>query len=204
MYKHIIWDFDGTLFDTYPVMANVFKSMLEEEGIMEPFDEIIAHMRVSMTYALQYYKEKYRLDDTFIQKYKIRRNEEENNGCKPYIGVEDLCRYIHTSGKHNYLYTHRGETAIKYLKNFGLYDCFQDCITAQHGFERKPSPDAINYLVEKYNMIREEAIMIGDRDVDILSAKNAGIHSCFYTEGIEKSKIADFTINNYEKLLCEF
>jgi len=204
MYKHIIWDFDGTLFDTYPIMANVFKTMLEEQGIVEPQNEILAHMKVSMTYALQYYKDKYQIDNTFIQEYKIRRNEKENIDCKPYLGTEDLCRYIHTSGKYNYLYTHRGETAIKYLKNYGLYDCFRDCITSQHGFDRKPSPDAINYLVKKHNMIKDEAIMIGDRDVDILAAKNAGIHACFYTEGIEKSKIADFSINNFQQLLGEF
>ncbi|HWT26865.1 MAG TPA: HAD hydrolase-like protein [Mobilitalea sp.] len=40
MYKHIIWDFDGTLFDTYPAMGSVFKEMLKEIEIVEDLDEI--------------------------------------------------------------------------------------------------------------------------------------------------------------------
>ena len=52
MFKHVIWDFDGTLFDTYPVMAKIFKELLEKEGIEEPLDEIKQHMQVSMSFAL--------------------------------------------------------------------------------------------------------------------------------------------------------
>jgi len=47
LYKHIIWDFDGTLFDTYPVMGSIFKKMLEEERIVESLDEILKHMKES-------------------------------------------------------------------------------------------------------------------------------------------------------------
>lgn len=200
MYKHIIWDFDGTLFDTYPVMGGIFKQVLEEDGIVESLDEILKYMKVSMSCAVQHYEKKYNIDNTFIEKYKQRRVDTEIHLCKPYVGIEEICRYIHTSGKKNYLYTHRGESAIQLLKNYGLYDYFSDIITSQQGFERKPSPDAINYLVDKYNIIHNEAIMIGDRDLDILSGKNAGIHACFFTDGNEKSNIADFTINNFQQL----
>jgi HAD superfamily hydrolase (TIGR01549 family) len=200
LYKHIIWDFDGTLFDTYPVMGNIFKNMLEAEGIVESLDEILGHMKVSMSYALQHYERKYNISNTFKDKYNEQRNKMEIYLSKPYTGSQEACRYIHTSGKNNYLYTHRGESAIKFLKSYGMYDYFTDFITSQHGFERKPSPNAINYLVGKYNIIHNEAIMIGDRELDILSAKNAGIHGCYFTDSSEKSNIADFTINSFQQL----
>lgn len=200
LYRHIIWDFDGTLFDTYPVMGSIFKNMLEEEGFVESLDDIIKSMKVSMSYALQHYEKKYHINNTFIDRYNKKRIDMEVNLSKPYTGIEEICRYIHTSGKNNYLYTHRGESAIILLKNFGLHDYFTDFITSQHGFERKPSPNAINFLVDKYNIIHDEAIMIGDRDLDILSAKNAGIHACYFTDSSEKSNIADFTINSFQQL----
>lgn len=200
MYKHIIWDFDGTLFDTYPVMGSIFKTVLEEEKIVEPLDEIVNYMKVSMPYAVQHYEQKYHIDSAFMEKYAEKRNELELSLCKPFKGIEELCKYICTSGKSNYLYTHRGESALLFLKNYGLYDYFADFITSQQGFDRKPSPNAINYLVDKYSMIRDEAIMIGDRDLDILAGKNAGIHTCFFTDGTTKSDIADFTINDLQQL----
>jgi HAD superfamily hydrolase (TIGR01549 family) len=200
LYKHIIWDFDGTLFDTYPAMGSIFKDVLKEEGIEEPADEILKYMKVSMAHALQHYKEKYEISDNFIDRYSSSRKELEPDLCRPFSGIEEVCKFIHTSGRHNYLYTHRGESAIIFLKEYGLYDYFTDFITKQSGFQRKPSPNAINYLVDKYNMIHSEALMIGDRDLDILSGKNAGIHGCYFTDGCEKSNIADYTINNFEQL----
>lgn len=200
MYKHIIWDFDGTLFDSYPAMGSAFKSLLEESGIEEPLDEILKYMKVSMAYAIQHYKEKYHINSEFIDNYDIKRKDMEISLCRPFIGIDEICKYICTSGKNNYLYTHRGESSIIFLKKYGLYNYFTDFITSQHGFERKPSPDAINYLANKYNMILDEALMVGDRDLDILSAKNAGIHGCYFNDGGEKSNIADYTINNFEQL----
>jgi HAD superfamily hydrolase (TIGR01549 family) len=120
--------------------------------------------------------------------------------CRPYQGAEDLIRDIHSLGKFNYLYTHRGKSSITFLKNYELEHCFTDFITSQHGFERKPSPNAIHYLIDKYQMMPEEAIMIGDRDLDILAAKNAGIHSCFFDESGAKSMIADFSISSMKEL----
>lgn len=200
MYKHIIWDFDGTLFDTYPVMGIAFQDTLKEEGITEPLDEILKHMKASISDTLKYYELKYHIDSEWIERYKKRRKEMETELCKPYQGIEEICRFISTSGRRNYIFTHRGETTYKYLKEHGLSDYFTECVTSQNGFERKPSPEAILYLFEKYNMRREEAIMIGDRDLDILSGKNAGIDACFFSEVGKKSEFAEYSISSMEEL----
>lgn len=200
LYRHIIWDFDGTLFDSYPVMARIFSEKLSGKGIHEPEDEIMKHMKVSMTNAVEHYQKKYHISDDFIKEYEKQRRDMEIRLCRPYRGIEEVCKFIHTSGRSNYLYTHRGESSIILLKKHGLYDYFTDFITSQHGFERKPSPQAINYIVDKYNMNRDEAIMIGDRELDILSGKNAGIHACYFTEGHGKSSAADYTINDFNEL----
>lgn len=200
LYKHIIWDFDGTLFDSYPVMARVFSDKLLKEGIHEPADEIMKHMKMSMTYAIEHYQKKYHISDDFIKEYEKQRKDAEISLCRPYRGIEEVCRFIQSSGRSNYLYTHRGESSIILLKKHGLYDYFSDFITSQHGFERKPNPHAINYLIDKYNMNRDEVIMIGDREIDILAGKNAGIHACCFTEGYGKSSAADYTINDFREL----
>lgn len=33
MFKHMIWDFDGTLFDTYPVMTKAALMAIKKQGI---------------------------------------------------------------------------------------------------------------------------------------------------------------------------
>lgn len=199
MYTHIIWDFDGTLFDTYPVMAGVLKDMFEEIGVYERLEAILHNMKISIGHAIQEYTEKYHITASFLQEYKQRNHEAALKQTKPYPGIGELCRHIASTGRFNYLYTHRGETALQLLKKHELYDYFRDFITSQQGFPRKPDPEALNYLARKYDMKREEALMIGDRDLDILAAVNAGIGTCFFKE-YDSVVHADHTIVAFDEL----
>ncbi|MGG4168966.1 HAD-IA family hydrolase [Rossellomorea vietnamensis] len=200
MYKHIIWDFDGTLFDTYPVMAGSFKETLEMDGIDEPLEDIMKKMKVSVTYALNHYGEKYGIGDEFITAYNTRRKEVEFDLSKPFEGIAEICKFIHETGRKNYLYTHRGESSITMLENYGLKGYFTDFITSEHGFERKPSPDAIQHLIRTHDIQLSEAIMIGDRDLDLESGKNAGISSCYFTEKRVDNPRADYVVTSVEEL----
>ncbi|PFA62792.1 phosphoglycolate phosphatase [Bacillus sp. AFS015802] len=200
MYKHIIWDFDGTLFDTYPVMAETFKETLEKNGIEEPLEKIMKQMKVSMTHTFNYYGEKYGIGQEFIAAYDSRRKEVEFDLSKPFEGMVELCKYIHETGRRNYLYTHRGESSMKMLEDFGMTGYFSDFITSEHGFERKPSPDAIQHLIRTHHIDHSEAIMIGDRNLDLESGKNAGISSCYFTDVLVENPHADYVVTSVEDL----
>lgn len=195
MYKHIIWDFDGTLFDTYEVMGKALQQCFQNIGVNEPLKDIISLMKISISKALNYYIGKYHIDEEFIKKYENFRREMELSQCQPYPGVVELLREIKDTHRYNYLFTHRGISAIAFLQKHQIYEYFTDCITSEHSFERKPSPAAILHLVEKHRMLPQEAIMIGDRDLDILSAKNAGIKACFFDEAGSICGAADYNIN---------
>lgn len=200
MIKHVIWDFDGTLFDTYPVMAKIFKDLLEKEGIEEPFDEIMRHMQVSLSAAVTYYEKKYAVSNDFINEFKILQKTKGIESAKPFNDIEDICKYIHSTNRKNYLYTHRGASAITLLKNYDLDKYFSDFITFDQGFERKPNADALNYLIKEHAMQPGEALMIGDREIDLLAAKNAGISACYFNEKKQGNEHADYVIDNFKQL----
>lgn len=200
MYKHIIWDFDGTLFDTYEVMGRALQLTFRKSGINESLEDIIRLMKVSISEALHYYTCQYHIDEEFIKDYETTRREMELEECKPYPGVLELLKHNKEDGKYNYLFTHRGISSIAFLQKHQIYDYFTDCITSQHSFERKPSPAAILYLVQRYQMNPQEAIMIGDRDLDILSAKNAGIRACFFDDAGAVCQAADYNIKQITQL----
>jgi phosphoglycolate phosphatase-like HAD superfamily hydrolase len=81
MFTHIIWDFDGTLFDTYPAMGRSFSNLLKEKGHDESTNEILKYMKVSMSHAYSHYKDKYQIDDAFIEIYSQHRHELELKMC---------------------------------------------------------------------------------------------------------------------------
>ena len=57
---------------------------------------------------------------------------------------------------------------------------FIEILTIEDGFQRKPNPEAINYLISKYNMNRNSTYYVGDRKLDIESANNANIKSILF------------------------
>lgn len=95
-YEHIIWDFDGTLFNTYPAMAAAFSRTLSEYGIDESVRAIKSYMKVSAGYAKQHYKKLYSLEDSFFERYEILQRNYEIENAEPFDG-------IYKNGGKNYL-----------------------------------------------------------------------------------------------------
>jgi len=199
-FKHIIWDYDGTLFDTYPIMSSVYNDVLREWGITETIDNILSYMKVSMGHTHRHFKEKYHLDESFFERYKKLVEKAEYDNTKPFTGINKLCQDICKNGGKNYIFTHRDDSALYVVEKYGLTECFTEIITANQNFPRKPDPGAVIYLLNKYSIPEDEAIMVGDREIDIASAKNAGLRTCYFADGDKPLEIADFTIHSFAEL----
>ncbi|SUY46876.1 HAD-superfamily hydrolase, subfamily IA, variant 1 [Clostridium putrefaciens] len=201
MYKEIIWNFDGTLFDTYPNMVYAFQRALKDDGIEENDEEILSHMKVSITHTIDFYKTKHKISDEMIMRFCNYEKETNEELIKPFLNVKEICRDIYYSGKRNYLFTHRGKSALGYLKYHNLYGYFNDFITSDDGFRKKPNPEAILHLVKKYKIKTDEILMIGDRDIDIIAARNAGVKSCLFDpDSTQNIDIADYSVKSIEQL----
>ncbi|MBR3483981.1 MAG: HAD-IA family hydrolase [Lachnospiraceae bacterium] len=61
-----------------------------------------------------------------------------------------------------------------------MFECFNEIVTSQSGFARKPEPDGINYFIDKYNLNRKNVYYVGDRTIDMDCAKNAGVNGILY------------------------
>lgn len=199
MFSYFIWDFDGTLFDTYPVMAKSLESALREYGYSDPYNELIARLKVSSVATMAHYCEKYALGDDFRETY--RKYSTMNEGeIKVFDGAIEVCKRIVDTGGKNFIYTHRGLSTEKYMAAAGLDRYFTEYITSDNGFKRKPDPEGVIYLIEKYNLPKELTVMVGDRDVDIGAAKNAGITGCFLRGTHMECKEADITIDRLSQV----
>ena len=60
MYSHYIWDFDGTLFDSYPQMTRAFQQALSDLGYSHTSNEILSHLKISVSINKDY-QEKHNL-----------------------------------------------------------------------------------------------------------------------------------------------
>ncbi len=179
---HYFWDFDGTLYDTYPRILRAFQKALRDVGIVAPDAEALSYIKQTLGVGARHYaaqKEGLTPKD-IMDGYHLHAEEEDFTTMRPYPGVKQaLIAAVKRGGRH-YLYTHRGLSALEALKRDDLYDLFTDFLTSEDGFPLKPAPDALNSLVQKYQLPLAKCVMLGDRDIDLNAGINAGMAGALF------------------------
>ncbi|MDO9513740.1 MAG: HAD-IA family hydrolase [Elusimicrobiota bacterium] len=76
------------------------------------------------------------------------------------------------------------DIAISVLKGLGISGYFTDIIGGNDEKYRKPSPEGIKKIMNKYGFSADSALIVGDMDIDIITGRAAGIKTCGVTYGI--------------------
>lgn len=184
IYRHFFWDFDGTLYDTYGRIARASVKALADLGIAASFDAAYPAVKRSLDACYRAFALPRGVDKpVFMDAYHAHEEEEGPESIRPYPGVRETLEAVAAGGGRNYLYTHRGLSAKKWLAYDGLEGLFFDAVTKLDGFPAKPAPNALNHLIQKHGLPRQDCVMIGDRDIDLDAGKNAGVACALFDPG---------------------
>lgn len=199
-YKHLIYDFDGTLSDTYPCFTETVLVLIKKYGISDTYENVYSNLKVNVGYALKQYD--LGKDNAEARRdFHVIHDELAPKIQKPYPEAEEILRYAMAQGHKNYLYTHSGKIVKILLEQWGIADCFEDIIDSTMKFPAKPAPDALNYLCEKHGLDKKDCIMIGDRDIDTDCGRNAGMKGCLFDPDHYYDKAdVDYRIENLLEL----
>lgn len=202
MIRDIIWDFDGTLFDTYPETVNSFLKALKDGGVDETYENVLDCIKVSANFAITHFKELYGLNDDFLDRFNLYSKDTKPEMVSPFPFAEEVCRQLVDLGGRNYIITHRGNSTLEFLQHHGMMCYFTEVITRHQGFKRKPDPEAFMYLIEKYHIDRSEALVVGDRECEILGGRAVGIGTCLYnTNNVSLTAVPDFYVDSLKDLV---
>lgn len=185
MIKHIIWDFDGTLFDSYPGMVNAFLRALKKYEIEAEYDEVLKLFLNSEKTAVQYYQNQFLLGEELTEVYQDEKSHIDLSNMLPFPYAKEVCQRIKEAGRYNYILTHRGSTTYDILRKNGMVELFTEIVTKDNQFARKPDPEAIYYLLDKYQIHPKEAMIVGDREIEILLGQKAKVKLVFMKVEIE-------------------
>ena len=177
--QHFIWDFDGTLFDTYPGIIGVLQKALGEFGHSCKPAEAMMQMLQTIPTTLHFYAEKCGIDPDALKEAYMRHHKDFVDGLEsaPMAAAREVLAKICGSGRYNYIFTHRKyDETMRFLTKYDLTDYFRDIICPEHPcFAWKPAPDVVEYLMKTYQMDPRQTAMIGDRERDLGSGRAAGV-----------------------------
>lgn len=185
-----IWDLDGTLIDSYEVFLEALSESFANFNL--PFDretvynfikgQSVNALLKEQTVPFQEIKEDFTANSTA-----------KNDKIKLMAGAKAVLDWTQKEKIQNFIYTHKGKNAYDLLNQLEISPYFLEIVTSENGFKRKPHPEAINYLLEKYKLKPEETYYIGDRILDIEAAHNSGIYSINFLSAKNSQQINKLT-----------
>ncbi|EKF51119.1 HAD-IA family hydrolase [Lactococcus garvieae] len=190
-WKNYIWDFDGTLFDTYPVMLVALRETMKQMSVEYPGD-LEAYIK---RFSIRKFAQEFANQDFLDLYHKLELELQDNP--QVYTEIPDILSKIVKNGGRNFVLSHRDDSTFEYLGELRKY--FTEIITSQQNFARKPSPEALEYLLNKYQLNPHETVMIGDRPLDIEAGINAGVATLLLDEKGYFGDIADQNIRKWSE-----
>jgi phosphoglycolate phosphatase len=207
----VIFDLDGTLVDSrldliasVNAMLREFKRpelpgeivasyvgdgapMLVRRALGDPEDE--AFFKQALEFFLAYYKE-HKLDHTTV-----------------YSGVADALRHIQSNGNERKMavLSNKPVNPSRAIVNaLGLGEFFIRVYGGNSFETKKPDPLGVKTLLLETGTVPEQAMIVGDSSIDVLTGRNAGIATCGVTYGFAPHTLGeappDVLVENPEDL----
>ena len=186
-----IWDLDGTLLDSYEAILAGIQETYEQFDI--PFDrEEVRNfiLRYSVKDLLVRDADQHGLDSEELNRVRATSLKEKNTQIPLMDGAREILAWTAEQGIQNFVYTHKSDNAFQVLADLGIAQHFTEILTSDSGFARKPSPEALLYLIDKYQLDKGTTYYVGDRLLDAETAINAGISSInLQIDGLDQNQI---------------
>ena len=205
-YKHIIWDWNGTLLDDVDFCRCIINRILRENDLAELSLE---KYREIFTFPVQdYYKAAgldfnktsfERLGLEFIEEY-----EKNKLSCSLYPHTKQALTAISKRGlKQSVLSAYKEDNLISILKHYGLFDYFANVVGLDNIYAGSKLHLGIK-LVDKLGIDKNEILFAGDTLHDYDVAKAMGVNSVLIANGHQtKDRLSvngAFVVDNMEEL----
>lgn len=176
-----IWDLDGTLIDSYASIVSSLEDMARENRIQDSGEEILRAVKQgTVSGYLRGLAERSGLDYGALYRRYRELTHERLDQITLIPGAADTLAKLRAAGAEHFLYTHRGKSTETLLDRLELKPFFSEIVTFENGFQPKPSGEGVAYLAGKYGLDPETTAYVGDRTLDVLCAKDAGVKAVLY------------------------
>lgn len=205
MYKTVIFDLDGTLLDTLEDLTDAVNAALNAFGLpartkAEVCSFVGNGIKKLIERAIGYPHQAF---EEILQSFKEYYGAHCADKTQPYAGILPLLQALKEKGVRTAVVSNKADFAVKRLAKAYFGELLEDAVGENEsaGVRKKPAPDSVLAVMEKLNAEKGTTVYIGDSEVDIQTAKNAGVDGVCVTWGFRDERF--LRENGGEKLVRE-
>ena len=195
--RYAIFDLDGTLLDTLDDLTDSMNYMLGKHNFpLRTRDEVRNFVGNGVRKLVERaVPPEYKADDEFIDKFyddfSLYYNSHSDIKTSPYPGTLDMLDKLIHSGFDIAIVSNKIDSAVKILSAKFFGERIKSAIGEKPSVRHKPEPDMVFMAMEEMGADKENSIYIGDSEVDIQTAKNAGIPCISVLWGLKDRKFLE-------------
>lgn len=181
MYKVYIFDLDGTLLDTLGDLAAAVNYALREHGMPEhSIDDVRRFVgngvRKLMERAIPDGMANPEFEATFatFRQYYMAHSLDTT---RPYDGIPETLAALKTRGCRLAVVSNKMMAATQELCHYFFPDTIEVAIgeNEAEGIRKKPAPDTVFAALRQLGVGKDDAVYVGDSDVDLETARQSGL-----------------------------
>lgn len=209
-YQAIIFDLDGTLLNTLEDLMDSVNFALRQfqmpERSLEQIRRSVGNgVRRLMELSVPERLQNPEFEEVF-QAFQTHYTEHCNDKTQLYPGIDLLLRRLKARGVKMAIVSNKYHEAVQELKEMYFKEYLSVAIGEKEGIRKKPAPDTVIEALRELEITKEQAVYVGDSDVDLKTAANSGMDCLSVTWGFRtKEELleagATVMINDPEEIL---
>lgn len=181
MYRIVVFDLDGTLVNSLYDLGNSVNKGLEKAGLsthsIEAYKHFVGNGREklierAMGESYNDLTKRELVRNTFDSEYAAHSND----NTESYEGCAELLEKLKNAGILTAVLSNKPDEFVpKILKKLYPNHSFTEAWGQKPQYKCKPDGEALNAILSKHGLSKKDCLYIGDSDVDVFTAQNAGV-----------------------------
>ena len=195
MYDTLIFDLDGTLLYTLEDLHDAANHVLGKNGYpLNTLDDtrhfVGNGLKMLMKRSLRRDTEPEVLERLF-QELRDYYTKHCQMKTRPYDGIMEALEYFQKLGYKMAIVSNKNDAAVKELNAYYFEKYISVAIGEREGIQRKPAPDTVFAALKQLGSSKDNALYIGDSEVDYETARNAGMDCMLVSWGFRDRSILE-------------
>ncbi len=210
MLRCVIFDLDGTILDTLEDLKNSVNAALKQFGYPLRTIEEVRSFVGNGVYVLMKKALPDDVDDETFDRVFAGFKDHYAQHCAdhtaPYPGIIELITRLKDRGYLLSVVSNKSDREVQRLCRHYFPDIFKTVVGQKENIRKKPYPDSVNAVLKTFGLEPEQALYIGDSEVDIQTAENAGMDCILVSWGFRdidflRQEGAKWIVNNTDELM---